>query len=355
MYLSALPCLAYPVVSVDRWGTTDDLATSSLHSSRLSAFLMAAPSVNHVHSGMLSSHLFLCLPRLLPPWTVPCMTVLASPVDLVMWPYHLSFRCLTVVRRSSCGPMACRVLFRTSSLVTCSLFVMPRSFLRHLISMACILFSVSAVNVQDSQAYRNMDMTRERISLIFELSFQMVLSLASTAVAWAILAKISGLDPSSVMIAPRYLNRLTQSSFSPLTLMSVLKPLVLLVISLVYSALICMPKAVEALSLRSTKSASWSSLPARSSMSSAKTQVCDISATNADCPFMVVQCVSHNSLQEDVEEGGGEHTALSYSDGGSEPVPYAVVKVHCAGGLFIEVLYHSDQVGVDVEMLHGGP
>ena len=61
---------------------------------------------------------------------------------------------------------------------------MPRSFLRHLISMACILLSVSAVSVQDSQAYRNMDMTRERISLIFELSaiflsFQMVLSLAN--------------------------------------------------------------------------------------------------------------------------------------------------------------------------------
>ena len=60
----ALPCLAYTVVSVDRWGITDDLATSSLHSSRLSAFLMAAPSVKPVHSGMLSSHLFLCLPLL---------------------------------------------------------------------------------------------------------------------------------------------------------------------------------------------------------------------------------------------------------------------------------------------------
>ena len=70
---------------------------------------------------------------------------------------------------------------------------------------------------------------------------------------------------------------------------------------------------------------------------------------------MVVQCVSHTYLQEDVEEGGGEHTALSYSSGGSEPVPYAAVKVDCAGGLVIEVLYHSDQVAVDVEMLHGGP
>ena len=227
--LMVLPCLAYPVVSVDRWGTTYVLATSSLHSSRLSAFLMAAPSVKPVHSGMLSSHLFFCLPRLLPSWTVPCMMVLASPDYLVMWPYHLSLRCLTVVRRSSWGPMACRVLFRTSSLV---MYVMPRSFLRHLISMAYILFSVSVVNVQDSHAYRNMDMTRERISLIFELSaiflsFQMVLSLASAAVAWALLARISGLDPSSALIAPRYLNRLAQFSFSPLTLMSVLKPLVL--------------------------------------------------------------------------------------------------------------------------------
>ena len=91
---------------------------------------------------------------------------------------------------------------------------MPKSFLRHLISMACTLLSVSAGSVQDSQAYRNMDMTRERISLIFELSaiflsFQMVLSLASAAVAWAILARISGLDPSSAMIAPRYLNDVT--------------------------------------------------------------------------------------------------------------------------------------------------
>ena len=113
----------YPVVSVDRWDTTDVLATSSLHSSRLSAFLVAAPNVKPVHSGMLSSHLFFCLPRLLPPWTVPCLIVLSSPDDLVMWPYHLSLSCLTGVRRSSWGPMACRVLFRTSSLVMWSLYL----------------------------------------------------------------------------------------------------------------------------------------------------------------------------------------------------------------------------------------
>ena len=149
------------------------------------------------------------------------------------------------------------------------------------------------------------------LSAIF-LSFQVVF-FASAAVVWAILTRISGLDPSSAMIAPRYLNLLTQSSFSPLTLKSVLMPLVLLVISLVFSALICMPKAVEVFP------------SCQAVYVVGKTQVCNFPATNAYCPFMVIQCVSHNFFQEDVEEGGGEHTALSYSACGSEPVSYVVI------------------------------
>ena len=51
-------------------------------------------------------------------------------------------------------------------------------------------------------------MTRERISLIFELSviflsFQMVLSFASAAVVWAILARISGFFHSSTELHRR--------------------------------------------------------------------------------------------------------------------------------------------------------
>ena len=42
-----------------------------------------------------------CLPLLLPPCTVPCRIIFASPVDLVLCPYHLSFCFFTVVRRSS--------------------------------------------------------------------------------------------------------------------------------------------------------------------------------------------------------------------------------------------------------------
>ena len=85
----------------DRWGTKDDRATTVLHSSLFSAFRRASPNFNPVHSVMLSSYLFFCLPLLLPPCTVPCRIICASPVDLVLCPYHLSFRFFTVVRRSS--------------------------------------------------------------------------------------------------------------------------------------------------------------------------------------------------------------------------------------------------------------
>ena len=86
---------------VDRWGTKDDRATTVLHSSLFSAFRRASPSFNPVHSVTLSSHIFFCLPLLFPPCTVPCRIIFASPVDLVLCPYHLSLRFFTMVRRSS--------------------------------------------------------------------------------------------------------------------------------------------------------------------------------------------------------------------------------------------------------------
>ena len=54
------------------------------------------------------------------------------------------------------------------------------------------------------QAYRKMDLTRERISSILELreillSFQTGLSLVNVAVVCAVLESISGLEPSSVI------------------------------------------------------------------------------------------------------------------------------------------------------------
>ena len=58
-----------------RWGTTDDFATSFLHFSLFNTALWDLPNSRPVHSLMLSSHLFLCPPCLLPPFTVPCKMV----------------------------------------------------------------------------------------------------------------------------------------------------------------------------------------------------------------------------------------------------------------------------------------
>ena len=92
-----------------------------------------------------------------------------------------------------------------------------------------------------------MDVTRENISRILELremllSFQTGFIFVNTAVVCAILDSISGLEPSFVIIfEPRYLKLVIVSSFSLFTFISVLMPLVLFVISLVFSALTIMP------------------------------------------------------------------------------------------------------------------
>ena len=95
-----------------RRGTTDDVATIPVHPSLSSAAPRESPNHNPIHSLMLSSHLFFCLPLLLAPFTVPCRIVFAMPEDLEMWPYHLTFRFFTMVRRSSCTPVAFWILLR---------------------------------------------------------------------------------------------------------------------------------------------------------------------------------------------------------------------------------------------------
>ena len=121
--------------------------------------------------------------------------------------------------------------------------------------MACILLWISAVRVHDSQAYRKMDVTKDRVSRILELreillSFLTSFNLVNAAVVCTILKCISGLQPSSVLTEPSYLKLVTVSSFCPFILISMLMPLVSFVTSLIFSALISMPLAVEALSRR---------------------------------------------------------------------------------------------------------
>ena len=73
------------------------------------------------------------------------------------------------------------------------------------------------MRVHDSQAYRKMVVTRERISCILEqrevlLSFQTGFNFVNAAVVYAILESISGLEPSSVITEPRYLKLVPQDA-----------------------------------------------------------------------------------------------------------------------------------------------
>ena len=102
------------------------------------------------------------------------------------------------------------------------------------------------MRVHDSQAYRKMNVTKERISRILELreillTIQTGFSLVNAAVVCVILESISGLEPSSIITEPRYLKLVTASSFYPFTLISVLMPLVLFIIILAFWALTSMP------------------------------------------------------------------------------------------------------------------
>ena len=75
-----------------RWCSTDDFATIFLHFPLFSTALWDLANSRPVHSLMFSSHLFLCLPCLLPPFTVLCKKVLARPDERETWPYHCSLR-----------------------------------------------------------------------------------------------------------------------------------------------------------------------------------------------------------------------------------------------------------------------
>ena len=110
------------------WGKTDDFTTSCLRFRVFSGVLWDLAKSTPVHSLMLSSNLFFCLPCLLPSFTVPRKTVLARPDEKETRPNHCSLRLFTMVR-SSCGSAACGILTWTSSLVTWSLCE-TRSILR---------------------------------------------------------------------------------------------------------------------------------------------------------------------------------------------------------------------------------
>ena len=98
--------------------------TSKQSLSTLSCFqLVELAKFIPVHSSVLSSYLFFCLPLLLFPITELCTYRLCQTGRPC-----LSFRFFTKVRSSSKSPMAALIFLQTSSLITWSLYEMFSSF-----------------------------------------------------------------------------------------------------------------------------------------------------------------------------------------------------------------------------------
>ena len=74
--------LFYPITLEGHRGTTDEFATIPFHLDLFSAALVELAKSIPVHSLILSSRLFFCLPLFLFPFTVPCRIVFAKPEDL---------------------------------------------------------------------------------------------------------------------------------------------------------------------------------------------------------------------------------------------------------------------------------
>ena len=99
------------------------------------------------------------------------------------------------------------------------------------------------MSVHVSHAYMKIDITREHIRRIFNLGvmvryLQTIFRLNNATVASAIMESTSGLGPSSLMIAHKYLKLCTSSRVFHAIWTSVIMPLLLIVMSFVFSPLI---------------------------------------------------------------------------------------------------------------------
>ena len=151
----------YPIV-LGTVGAPQDLATNIRHSSRSSALLTASLSSKPVQSRMLSFHRFLCLPLLAPK---DCLGKSRSSCDMPIPLHFASFYSGQEFFVGSNGfPNPASHLF-----VGDVVFARDAKETSETNFHCLYLLSISAVNVQVSQEYKNMDMTKERNSLIFEL------------------------------------------------------------------------------------------------------------------------------------------------------------------------------------------
>ena len=163
-------------------------------------------------------------------------------------------------------------------------------------------FSLFLRSRSSSQRHkRKVDKMSIRISLTLEASkmflfLHMIFSLQRAAVVWAILERISGFDPALEMIAPRYLKFSTSSRLWLFILISLWKPFWVVChhFCLVWTYLHFVPcgGCIETVN----QDAHFFFLFCIYDNVICKAEVGNKSSSDADTTFMVIQCLTHDSL-----------------------------------------------------------
>ena len=138
--------------------STDEIVAIPFYLVLFSAAVVELAKSIPVHSLILSSHLFFCRHLLHSPFTVPCWIALPNHLRFHFWTRSGDHHILQLLLGPFCKPPHLQHGPRTK----CSI----ASGTSHL--KGCVLFSMSTVNANDSQAYRNMEMTKERTNFTFD-------------------------------------------------------------------------------------------------------------------------------------------------------------------------------------------
>ena len=95
--------------------------------------LLIPPRFGNTQTRPLCDVIFPSLSMTTPSAAIHC-SLQERPEYLETWPYHLNFPVLTVVSKSLYGSIACFILLRTSSFMTCSVYdnVVESSVASHL-------------------------------------------------------------------------------------------------------------------------------------------------------------------------------------------------------------------------------
>ena len=157
LHVYRAPFTLYPYRSHNYRRCAMNLATLSLHVTLFSDSLRTAQNLSPCPIWMVFTQRFFCVPLFVPPFTVFCTVVLASPTDLDRYSNHLPYVPLPLLRcHHSTRWLA---WYLAASLMMWCLNGTLSSFLKHLIAVRCQCLGFAVVqDYRDNQGAHESDL-----------------------------------------------------------------------------------------------------------------------------------------------------------------------------------------------------